>query len=312
MKNMDFRVMCNICNHRDAVAVFSGPDRLMRLPGTFQVVRCSHCGVFYQWPRLPWDQLQAYYQGDYDSYVRALSDDPSLLRRLIRRIYTIKMRRFVERFHTSGTLLDIGCGTGSFLEEMQMSGKWRLHAVEPTSSAAIYVRERFGIPVINERIELVSLPERTFDVVTMWNVFEHLEDPKLTVQKVYRSLKQDGIVIVAVPNYESISRVVFGRYWCGWDLPRHLFVFPRTTLIWLFKQNGFTVLDSKCFIGSHAIFGHSLAFLHQDLAGIPRMILGVSQKIFLSFFGRLLFYPFQRIIEFSGLSSITIWVFQKV
>lgn len=303
---------CKICGHTGALSVFYGPDRLMRLPGTFRVVRCYHCGTFYQWPQLPWEQLQTYYQGDYDSYITALRDEPSRLRRLTRRVYTLKMRQFVEKFHSSGVLLDIGCGTGVFLEEMQMSGGWKLYGIEPTSAAATYVRERFAIPVINDLVENISLPDNQFDVITMWNVFEHLENPRLTVQKIYSSLKSGGVVIVAVPNYESISRVVFGKYWCGWDLPRHLFVLPRSTLLWLFTQTGFIARENKCFIGSHAIFGHSLAFLHQDLTGTSWLIMQNIRKLHHSPVGKFLFYPFQRVVEFAGLSSITVWAFQKV
>lgn len=303
--------VCKICANVGALLIFTGPDRLMHLPGTFHVVRCPQCGAFYQWPRLPWEQLQLYYQGDYDSYVTALADEPSWLRRWIRRRYTIKMRRFVEQFCTSGTLLDVGCGTGVFLEEMQMSGHWHLQGIEPTVSAADYVRKRFGIPVLNAQIEHVDLPANTFDVITMWNVFEHLEDPPLVIQKIYRSLKYGGVVIVAVPNYESVSRVIFGKYWCGWDLPRHLFVLPRATLLELFARYGFTARSHKCFIGTHAILGHSLAFIQQDLQGIRHSILRTLRHIFLSPIGRLMFYPLQRVVEQAGLSSITVWAFQK-
>lgn len=303
--------ICKICYFVGANLVFTGPDRLMRLPGTFHVVRCPQCGTFYQWPRLPWEQLQLYYEGDYDSYVTALADEPSMWRRVVRRRYTLKMRRFVEQFQTSGALLDIGCGTGIFLEEMQKSGKWSLFGVEPTASAAHYVRKRFGVPVFNVQVESLDLPENSFDVITMWNVLEHLEDPRLVTQKMYCALKPDGFAIIAVPNYESISRLIFGKYWCGWDLPRHLFVFPRATLLELFARAGFTARATKCFIGSHAILGHSLAFVQQDLQGFRRGMLAALRHVFHSPVGRVLFYPLQRVVEQAGLSSITVWVFQK-
>lgn len=302
---------CKICGNFGASPIFTGPDRLMHLPGTFQVVRCSNCGSFYQWPRLPWEQLKCYYEGDYDSYVTSLADEPSIVRRFIRRRYTLKMRRFVEQFYSSGSLLDIGCGTGVFLEEMQMSGNWFLQGVEPTASAAEYVRNRFGIPVINAQVEYVDLPKNSFDVITMWNVFEHLEDPPLAIQKMYNALKLGGVAIVAVPNYESVSRLIFGKYWCGWDLPRHLFVLPRATLLELFSRYGFIARTHKCFIGTYAILGHSLAFVQQDLQGMQYYALHAFRRIFHSPVGRLFFYPLQRVVEQAGLSSITVWAFQK-
>ncbi len=302
---------CSICDNTGANLIFVGPDRLMHLPGSFQLVRCQSCGTFYQWPRPRWSELEAYYHEGYDSYVPAWQDEKSIFRRMTRRFYAAKMRWFVEQFHVSGSLLDVGCGTGVFLEEMQASQRWQLYGIEPTKIAASYVQERFNIPVINDQIENVRLAENFFDVITMWNVFEHLENPKLAMRSLYQALKPGGILVIAVPNYESLSRWLFGKYWCGWDLPRHLFVLPRSTLLWMLEKIGFRPITSKCFIGTRAILKHSLDFLSQDLTGYRRLLMLKGQKFLFSPVGVALFYPLQLIIEKFGLASIITWSFQK-
>jgi hypothetical protein len=144
---------CDFCSSSECQPLFSGPDRLMGLPGSFTFVRCEGCGLIYQWPRLPWAQLEAYYQGDYASHGRIVQDDPAVLRRMIKRLGPLKQRRHVERFRREGSLLDIGCGTGIFLAEMQLGGRWRLCGLEPTHTAAAYVRERLGLPVTEQLFE---------------------------------------------------------------------------------------------------------------------------------------------------------------
>src|SRR5262249_6594233 len=149
---------CDFCGSTRRQPIFSGPDRLMGLPGTFTFVRCGACGLLYQSPRLPWEQLEAYYQGDYASHGQIVQDEPSRLRRMIKRLGPLKQPRHVERFRRQGSLLDIGCGTGIFLAEMQLSGRWRLRGLEPTHTAAAYVRQRLGIEVGEQLFEEADIP----------------------------------------------------------------------------------------------------------------------------------------------------------
>lgn len=284
----------------------------MRYAGEFQVVRCQHCTTFYQWPRLPWDELKGYYEGDYDSYTTAIQDDPSWLRQAIRRVYPIKMRRFVERFCRSGRLLDVGCGSGLFLEEMQRVGGWELHGLEPTAGAAAYVRQRFHIPIVEQTFEQAAFAPERFDVVTLWNVLEHVESPVLTIRKVWEALKPGGYFIFAIPNYESLSRWLFGHYWFGWELPRHLFIFPQAALIWLLKREGFQPLTSECFMITYAILGHSLEFWQQDWPPMLRPLSRLLTRMYYSPFGRLGIYPVQVLAERFGLTTVRTWAVRKV
>lgn len=304
--------VCAICQGRGATSLFHGPDRLMRLPGEFQMVRCSHCATCYQWPRLPWSELKHYYEGDYASYATAIQDESSWLRRAILRVYPLKMRHFVERFCQSGRLLDIGCGSGLFLEEMQRTGRWELQGVEPTTTAAAYVRQRFSIPVLEQPFEQVDLELESLDVVTLWNVFEHLPDPVLVLRKIWQALRPGGYIICALPNYESFSRRLFGPYWIGWDLPRHLFIFPRQSLVDLFAREGFQPRADACFMISYAAFGQSLNFWQQEWPTPLQPLAILLSKLYASPLGRLGSYPPQRLVEQLGRATVTTWAFQKV
>lgn len=303
---------CDICGCCERVALFRGPDRLHGFPGTFQVMRCRHCGTFAQWPRLPWSELKVYYEGDYDSYSTAIQDDPSRLSRAVRRVYPLKMRRYVERFCRSGRLLDVGCGSGLFLEEMQRAGGWQLQGIEPTASAAQYVRQRFGLPVTETLFEQAELEPEHYDVLTLWNVFEHVYSPTTLLRKAWQALRPGGYLIFTVPNYESLSRWLFGRFWVGWELPRHLYVLPRATLRWKLEQCGFRVSDDRCFLIAYSSLGHSLTFWQQSWPPALQPWAAALQRLYYSPVGRLGLFPAQTLVEQLGLATITTWAVQKV
>ncbi len=257
---------CNFCGSREESPLFSGPDRLAGLPGTFMVVACQNCGLVRQNPRPAWESLQHYYRDDYVSHVPIIDDEPSRWRRLDRRWGMSKLLRAVERVQKGGRLLDVGAGTGIFLAEAKRRGRWDVTGVEPSGRAAAYARERLNVPIFESLFpnpELDLLPE-SFDVITMWHVVEHLGDPLGSFREVHRLLRPGGWFVFAIPNYESWDARLFGRYWVGWDLPRHLFAFPRPALEDALRSCGLIVRDTRCLATTYALLRHDLEFWTQD------------------------------------------------
>jgi len=306
------RPRCDLCGSEDRVPLFSGPDRLIGLAGTFSYVRCAQCGLIYQYPRLPWTRLAAHYNGDYSAHTPLLQDEPSPLRRAVKRYGVLKLRWYVERFQGQGRLLDVGCGTGHFLEEMQRSGRWELTGLEPTHGAAAYARERLGIPVLEKTLEEAAFPPASLDVITLWNVLEHLASPMQALRRTWDWLRPGGYLILAIPNVESLSRRLFGRYWVGWDLPRHLYAFPRRTLQRMFERSGFRALDRRCFLITYFSLGTSLTFWYQDWPASLQALARLLQRAYYSPPVRLGIYPLQVLAEWLGLTSVTTWAVQKV
>lgn len=303
---------CEICGSTQRRLLFRGPDRLMQLPGLFSIVRCEACGLLYQHPQLTWQELEPYYEGDYTAFAPIVQDERSTLRRWIKRVGVLKQRHYVERFCREGTLLDIGCGTGLFLAEMQTTGRWQLAGVEPMPEAAHYVQNRLGIPVVREVFEEASLPKESQDVVTMWHVLEHVASPSLTLDKVWQLLKPGGYFIFSIPNYESLGRRVFGRYWVGWDQPRHLFVFPRQTLITMLERHGFEVVDKRCFLITYHSLGHSLSFWLQSWPAMLQPLAQLLRQAYYTPITRLAVFPLQVLVEQLGLATVMTWTVRKV
>jgi SAM-dependent methyltransferase len=136
-------------------------------------------------------------------------------------------------------LLDIGCGEGTFLADMQVLG-WSVTGVEPTTDGAAIARRR-GVAVTQAAFPDVSLPPDFFDAVTMRLVFEALHDPVEAVLTCHRALKPGGILWIATPSLDSLAHRVFGRNWIFLDPPRHAVLYRPSSLIRLVRGLGFDV-----------------------------------------------------------------------
>jgi len=302
---------CEVCGSEQRELLFTGPDRHLGYPGTFSLYQCKQCGLIYQYPQLTWQQLEPYYQGDYDSYGKLLRQEPSALKRRIQRIGSLKQRAFIEQFCKSGSLVDVGCGNGVFLEEMQMAGGWQLQGVEPNTTAADFAKAQLNLPVATVPFEQAPIAANSQDVLTMWNVFEHLYAPMSSLRKAYEVLKPGGHLIIAIPNPDSLSRHIFGRYWMGWELPRHLFLFPVRTLEQAVKQAGFSVIDRQCFMVTYFVLGNSLTHWMQDWPTTLKPLAKLLRRVYYTPFTRLAFLPFQWLIERSKQATVLTWALQK-
>lgn len=266
-------INCPLCGSTLRETLLTGPDRMHAVAGTFQMVRCAECELVYQNPRPTPERLAPHYPNDYGPYRAARR---TLLARLgWRHGYELFRRlRFVTRFKHRGRLLDVGCASGTFLAGIREMGQWdALWGLELSRHAAAAARRR-GVDVVVARFEDQSLPESDFDVITLWDVMEHLPEPVTTLAMVRRSLKPDGLLFLSVPLLDSLDARLFGRYWIGLDLPRHLHVPSRRTLRRLLADTGFVVLAQGYLTGSHHSFTQSLRLLikarvaHPGAAGL--------------------------------------------
>jgi len=179
------------------------------------------------------DKLSTYYQSE--DYISHTDNKRGFLPTLYRwvRAYTLRKKtRLINRMKPEkGRLLDIGTGTGAFLEVARKSG-WDVCGVEPSDMAARSARNK-GLDIL-ERIDDLDT-NSSFDVITLWHVLEHLPDLKEAVQKIKLLLKPGGVLIIAVPNHLSYDAKYYGPFWAGFDVPRHLWHFSKKSLPPIFK-----------------------------------------------------------------------------
>jgi SAM-dependent methyltransferase len=140
-----------------------------------------------------------------------------------------------------GTILDIGCGIGLFLEEARRRG-WEAQGVEVSSEAAGYAKEKLNLEVLVGRAEEVTFPRESVDVATLWHLLEHLEKPLTVLQGLQEALRPGGLLVVETPN----ARDPRGgrRLWRGDGHPRfHRFMFTPRALRWALVQAGFSRIE---------------------------------------------------------------------
>ncbi len=161
-------------------------------------------------------------------------------RRIIAWLYNKTAYRSIPGYIKDGTLLDIGCGLGSYLSILKKLG-WNVQGVEKNKAAAQNAMVRFSIDVTEGSFDQIDFPSKKFDVVTLWHVLEHFKSPSAAIVKIRRLLKDDGSLIIGIPNFNSLDRVIFKEKWNGYEIPLHLHHFTPDTIQMLLKNYGFKV-----------------------------------------------------------------------
>ncbi|MEM4202700.1 MAG: class I SAM-dependent methyltransferase [Candidatus Methanomethylicaceae archaeon] len=272
-------VVCDLCGADDAETLFLEQDRLHRIDGIFPLVRCRQCGLMYLNPRPTMEEMARYYPNDYHAY-RVVDDQKSIITSLEHR-YGInrRCRAVITRAGLkSGRILDVGCSTGSFLDAMRRRG-WETYGVEIHAGAANYAREHLELDVFTGTLIDAHYPDSFFDVVTLWNVLEHLHQPQATLFEIRRILRQEGLLVISLPNPDCIEAKIFGRYWAGLDAPRHLYIYSRHTLQQALALAGFALKEVISFSGHHHVLALSLKFWLDDKISNERLRHWLNQVV---------------------------------
>lgn len=262
-------ICCNFCGADDTEVVNHGPDLLLQKPGDFYLVRCRRCGLIYQNPQMSQEELVIHYPQEYLPYQQDEIARPSAVTQLSRQHALKRLCDRVTRYRPQhGCLLDVGCATGSFLFAMQQRG-WQVQGVEPVAHAAAQARQVFGLEVFVGLLEKAAYPDATFDVVTLWDVLEHVADVQSTLAEVARILKPGGLLAFSVPNPASLEARLFGANWLGWERPRHLTLIPPTLVPAYLEKVGLSFLRIESFNGRLAVTLLSVEFALKA-RGLPR------------------------------------------
>ena len=300
-----YHPVCNYCGADDTSTVLEGGDWLHGIPGLFTLVRCNHCGLMYLDPRPSPEDMAAYYPEEYEAHIGTQKQRLSWLRRLDYEYGIHKRYRAIMRYTETGHMLDIGCASGAFLDGMRERG-WSVAGIEPSTRAAAYARRELGLQIQNTVLENAELAPASFDLVTMWNVLEHLSDPQESLQRLGEVLRPGGLLVFAVPNLHSLDRILFKQYWAGYDLPRHLYTFPSDVLERMVRAAGLEILDRRCVYGTYNALAYSARFAMKariDNEGLRSTLTGIM----LSFPTRALMLPICCLIDALNRGTIMTW-----
>ena len=201
------------------------------------IVRCRVCGHFYTNPRWTAEEILSTYEDVEDeSYVREEGG----------RILTFR-RRLKEMERVTGpaagrSLLDVGTYTGVFVQEAVQRG-WNAVGVEPSRWCVDLAHSR-GLTVFQGTLDSPELRGRQFDVITLWDVIEHMDDPSAEIEKATALLASHGYLVVHTMDIGSLMAKIMGSRW-PWFLGMHLHFFSRRSLSDLFRRSGYDVLKAQ-------------------------------------------------------------------
>jgi 2-polyprenyl-3-methyl-5-hydroxy-6-metoxy-1,4-benzoquinol methylase len=246
--------------------LYSGlADWLLDVPGTWEMQACRTCEAAWLDPQPVVEDIPKLYSRYYthkaipvtkfDGLRRAISlhvlarmgypvESPRRwLPQLLSRIQPFARAAALDVMDlpasSRGTLLDVGCGNGELLARMQSLG-WKVVGIEPDPSAVSFSRSR-GLQVLPGMISDVPADER-YDVITINHVIEHVSDPVGLLAECAKHLRPDGgRLIISTPNMKSLGHQMFGRYWRGLEVPRHLMLFSPRALCECIRQAGLRV-----------------------------------------------------------------------
>lgn len=196
---------------------------------TFTIVKCNNCGFTFTNPRPFANELGKYYKStDYISHSNSRKGFFNTIYQLVRN-YTLKKKcELIKHKVSTGSLLDIGCATGEFLNTMKTRG-WKVTGIEPDDQVRNTALENYGLDVYEETA-LNLLPANSFDIITMWHVLEHVPNLNERIEQCKNLLKPDGYLFIAVPNSESYDSELYKEFWAAYDVPRHLYHFSKETM----------------------------------------------------------------------------------
>ena len=232
-------IFCPLCNSKTYTQKY--PEYYPR------IVTCIKCELIYTNPRLKNKYLkelytEEYFKNDHSSilgYSSYLQDRKNIIKTFDKRL------KVIETFVSPGKLLDIGCATGFFMHSAKMRA-WKVEGVEISKFAASYAKERFGFKIYVGDVRQIDLPANTYDLITMWDVVEHLTNPIEVIQVSKRALKKNGLLVFSTPNVGSLPAKLTKHKWIGYKLSdEHLAYFSKKTVALLLEKAGFSLVLSK-------------------------------------------------------------------
>lgn len=200
----------------------------------FQVVLDAKRRIAKTEPFPPPQSIHKYYASS--AYISHGNQKKSVLDRfyaVAQHVMFFQKHRWMSKHKTQrGSYLDFGCGSGELLRYLSHKG-WKTTGIEPSAQA----REFAGHPE-NVFACLEDLPQKKFDIIALWHVLEHLYSPSETISQLEKRLANDGLLVIALPNFRSWDADYYGDYWAAYDVPRHLWHFSKEGLIALFAAKG--------------------------------------------------------------------------
>lgn len=229
-----------------------------------QLIQCKRCGSSYTYPQYIPTELEKYYSEAY--YGPENVKFMHLFETLVGWFTARRAQGIHEMVSPHCRILEVGCGRGLLLKQLAQFGH-ECYGSERSELAAQRARKTAGLRIFTTPLEQSGLEPKSFDLVILWHVLEHLEEPEQHLNFLNRLLKPGGLLLLEVPNYTSLQSLIFGKYWFHLDLDRHLYHFSKNGLKELLGKTRFQIESLSTFSLDQCPFGVLQSSL--NLLGFP-------------------------------------------
>ena len=190
----------------------------------FEIFECEDCKLLFTTPRPDKSIIGNYYKSE--DYLSHNEHKKGLMPWIYNQVKKVNIRnkyKIAIGNRTKPHLLDFGCGVGDFLHYAQQKG-CEITGCDLSEDARKFATKKLDKTIVSPE-EIFALPHSTFDVITMWHVLEHIDNLKFQTEQLHHLLKDNGRLVIAVPNYKSYDAQYYKDKWAAYDVPRHLNLF---------------------------------------------------------------------------------------
>lgn len=276
-------VPCNLCGSHDVRAIYTSTIRSDQMDKFecnctcdrhgeyYQLVQCRRCGLYYSSPRPRGDSLLEGYSDVQDTvYQEEIEGRVKTFRRNLRHL---------ARHKQKGELLDVGSSIGVFLSEARKQG-WDVYGIEPSAWCAAQGKKLFHLDIRQGTSHDLKKIGRKFDVVTLWDVLEHVDDPLTTLRDCRDVLKEDGVFAFSTVDIGSMYARLLGRRW-PWLMKMHIYYFDKKSIKKYLEKAGLELLEIRTY--KHTVSIDYLLYKFQSInKSLFQIIKWIKRVVFLN------------------------------
>ena len=236
---------CPVCESENIQLQLSAKDHTVS-QNVFAIWHCRDCTVRFTQDVPAADEIGAWYASEnYISHSDTKKGFINSLYHLVRKRTLHSKKRLIikETGMPKGKVLDLGCGTGAFLNTMAAAG-WGITGLEPDVNARKKAMELYNIQPL-EPAKLSELEPSSYHAITLWHVLEHVHELHAYLKQLETLLAPGGKLFIAVPNYTSHDAAIYAAYWAAYDVPRHLYHFSPQSILQLLTTYNLQLITCK-------------------------------------------------------------------
>lgn len=244
--NMKVFQECPVCGGKNVHIILTSKDQTVSKE-IFGVWKCKDCTLRFTQSIPGEDEISKYYRSE--NYISHSDTSSGFINSLYHKVrkFTLRSKFQLIKSKTGisrgGNILDVGAGTGAFLNMMHQKG-WDTTGIEPDETARNNAAKLYNI-VLLPADEFYHLKEGSFTAITLWHTLEHVYELHAYMEQLKKLLKPKGVLFIAVPNHTSYDAKYYKQSWAGYDVPRHLYHFSPASMKRLLSMHDLKLVNMK-------------------------------------------------------------------